>query len=68
MIASEPMEPRSNPPPALAAAIFDVNGVLRASPHERAWREALQGFADPEDFTSMMYQGVHSLCTAGCSG
>jgi hypothetical protein len=38
------------------------------SPHERAWREALQGFADPEDFTSTMYQGIHSLCTAGCSG
>ncbi len=29
------------------AAIFDVDGVLLASPHERAWREALVGFADP---------------------
>ena len=31
----------------LAAVIFDVDGVLVASPHERAWREALQGIADP---------------------
>jgi beta-phosphoglucomutase len=40
----------------LAAAIFDVDGVLLASPHQRAWREALQGFADPERFTTEMYQ------------
>jgi beta-phosphoglucomutase len=42
----------------LAAAIFDVDGVLLASPHERAWREALDGFADPERFTTAMYQAV----------
>jgi len=41
---------------ALTAAIFDVDGVLLASPHERAWREALAGFADPDRFTTMMYQ------------
>lgn len=40
----------------LAAAIFDVDGVLLASPHERAWREALQGLAEPERFTTQMYQ------------
>lgn len=40
----------------LAAGIFDVDGVLLASPHERAWREALQGFADPDLFTTAMYQ------------
>lgn len=40
----------------LTAAIFDVDGVLLASPHERAWREALRGFADPTRFTSEMYQ------------
>jgi HAD superfamily hydrolase (TIGR01509 family) len=40
----------------LAAAIFDVDGVLVASPHERAWREALLGFADPARFTTAMYQ------------
>jgi beta-phosphoglucomutase len=40
----------------LAAAIFDVDGVLLASPHERAWREALPGFADPDRFTTAMYQ------------
>ncbi len=40
----------------LTAGIFDVDGVLLASPHERAWREALLGFADPERFTTAMYQ------------
>jgi beta-phosphoglucomutase len=40
----------------LTAGIFDVDGVLLASPHERAWREALTGFADPNRFTTAMYQ------------
>jgi HAD superfamily hydrolase (TIGR01509 family) len=40
----------------LGAAIMDVDGVLLASPHERAWREALQGLADPARFTTAMYQ------------
>jgi beta-phosphoglucomutase len=40
----------------LKAAIFDVDGVLLASPHERAWREALEGFADPGRFTTAMYE------------
>jgi beta-phosphoglucomutase len=40
----------------LGAAIFDVDGVLVASPHERAWRTALQGFADPARFTTAFYQ------------
>src|SRR5215469_16639687 len=40
----------------LLAAIFDVDGVLVASPHERAWREALAGYADPEGFTTAFYQ------------
>ena len=40
----------------LSAAIFDVDGVLLASPHERAWREALRGFADPDRFTTAMYE------------
>jgi beta-phosphoglucomutase len=40
----------------LSAAIFDVDGVLLASPHERAWREALDGFADKARFTTAMYQ------------
>jgi HAD superfamily hydrolase (TIGR01509 family) len=40
----------------LKAGIFDVDGVLLASPHERAWREALQGFADPAGFTTAIYQ------------
>ena len=40
----------------LTAAIFDVDGVLLASPHERAWREALNGFADVDRFTTAMYQ------------
>ncbi len=51
--------PLSRPPLSmqrLTAGIFDVDGVLLASPHERAWREALQGFADPDRFTTAMYQ------------
>jgi beta-phosphoglucomutase-like phosphatase (HAD superfamily) len=39
----------------LAAGIFDVDGVLLDSPHERAWREALQGFAEPDRFTTEVY-------------
>ena len=42
----------------LTAAIFDVDGVLLASPHEQAWREALTGFADPTRFTTAMYQAT----------
>lgn len=33
-----------------------MNGVLLASPHERAWREALQSFGDPRRSTTAMYQ------------
>jgi beta-phosphoglucomutase len=40
----------------LTAAIFDVDGVLLASPHEQAWRDALVGLADPARFTTAMYQ------------
>jgi beta-phosphoglucomutase-like phosphatase (HAD superfamily) len=40
----------------LAGAIFDVDGVLVASPHEQAWREALTGYADPARFTTAFYQ------------
>jgi beta-phosphoglucomutase len=40
----------------LLGAIFDVDGVLVASPHERAWREALAGFANPAQFTTEFYQ------------
>ncbi len=39
----------------LTAGIFDVDGVLLASPHERAWREALDG-TDPARFTTAIYQ------------
>lgn len=42
----------------LLAAIFDVDGVLLASPHERAWRAALPGFADPAGFTTAFYQAM----------
>lgn len=40
----------------LTAAIFDVDGVLLASPHEQAWRDALVGLADPARFTTALYQ------------
>jgi beta-phosphoglucomutase len=46
----------SSYPNRLTAGIFDVDGVLLASPHERAWRDALRGFADPDRFTTAMYQ------------
>ncbi len=48
-----------------SGAIFDVDGVLVASPHERAWRESLReliatewratGYS-PEQFTTAVYQ------------
>ena len=51
--------------------IFDVDGVLVDSPHERAWRESLQGLMEhewrgisaqtsymPERFTPEIYQEV----------
>ena len=56
MTISEPARHGSDHLQTLTAAIFDVDGVLLASPHERAWREALQGFANPNRFTSAMYQ------------
>jgi beta-phosphoglucomutase len=41
---------------ALRGAIFDVDGVLVASPHEHAWREALADYTDPKQFTTEFYQ------------
>jgi HAD superfamily hydrolase (TIGR01509 family) len=41
---------------SLTAGIFDVDGVLLDSPHERAWREALEGITAPERFTTEIYQ------------
>jgi HAD superfamily hydrolase (TIGR01509 family) len=46
----------TGPHPALCAGIFDVDGVLLASPHEQAWRDALAGYADPAAFTTAIYQ------------
>ncbi len=43
-------------PRTLAAVIFDVDGVILASPHEHAWREALRGITDPARFTTAFYQ------------
>lgn len=42
--------------PRLTTAILDVDGVLLSSPHEQAWREALEGISDPARFTSAVYQ------------
>lgn len=47
---------RSRPEGRSPVAILDVDGVLLASPHEQAWREALLGFGDPARFTSALYQ------------
>ena len=41
---------------SLSAGIFDVDGVLLASPHERAWREALGDPATEARFTTATYQ------------
>lgn len=43
-------------PRTLRGAIFDVDGVLVASPHEQAWREALADYADPSRFSTAFYQ------------
>jgi len=56
MVTRELLAPRSVQVGTVRAAIFDVDGVLLASPHERAWREALRGFGDPERLTTAMYQ------------
>ena len=55
--------------PAFQGAIFDVDGVLVDSPHEKAWRESLRELMDtewndirgqttwsPGAFTSQVYQ------------
>src|SRR6516162_1685144 len=55
MTGSDPIR-QSRRQQRLKAAIFDVDGVLLASPHERAWREALVGFADPARFTPELYE------------
>jgi beta-phosphoglucomutase len=43
-------------PRTMSAVIFDVDGVLVDSPHERAWREALRGITDPARLTTEIYQ------------
>jgi len=48
--------PDPHPTGALRAVVFDVDGVVVASPHEQAWRAALAGFADPAGFTTEVYQ------------
>jgi beta-phosphoglucomutase len=60
-------------PKGFSGAIFDVDGVLVDSPHERSWREALRKLMEgswsglrnqttwtPEAFTPQVYQGVVS--------
>ena len=44
------------PDRAISTVIFDIDGVVAATPHEQAWREALTGFADPARFTHRVYQ------------
>ena len=40
----------------ITSVIFDVDGVLLNSPHEEAWRAALDGIADPSALTTAIYQ------------
>lgn len=56
MNAPESLSAQNDGSRSLTACIFDVDGVLLASPHERAWREALCGIVDPARFTTAMYQ------------
>ncbi|MCW6511756.1 HAD family hydrolase [Lichenifustis flavocetrariae] len=56
MITQRQSAAHTERPRTLTAVIFDVDGVLLASPHEQAWREALEGFAEPDRFTTAMYQ------------
>ena len=56
MASLELLAPPSVHVGTLRAAIFDVDGVLLASPHERAWREALRGAGQSERFTTAVYQ------------
>jgi HAD superfamily hydrolase (TIGR01509 family) len=48
--------PEPHPADALGSVIFDVDGVVVASPHEKAWRAALEGFTDPAGLTTEVYQ------------
>src|SRR6476659_9273277 len=61
--------PRPNQHARVGAVIFDVDGVLVASPHERAWQDALAALMagdwrsiapattyTPERFTTAVYQ------------
>ena len=43
-----PADAATAPPEPVAAVIFDVDGVLVASPHERAWRESLTRLMEGE--------------------
>jgi HAD superfamily hydrolase (TIGR01509 family) len=58
VVVQEELALGTSHPSLLAAAIFDVDGVLLASPHEQAWREALAGLTDPARFTTAMYQAA----------
>jgi beta-phosphoglucomutase len=72
-VEREPMEAPMNQTTGLRGAIFDVDGVLVDSPHERAWREAFGELMDaewrdvrdastytPDRFTPEVYQRVMS--------
>ena len=40
----------------ITAVIMDVDGVILDSPHERAWRESLEGLTAPDRLTTTIYQ------------
>lgn len=49
-------------PQGFRGAVFDVDGVLVDSPHERAWRDTLHELMDTE------WRGVRSSCTYAPEG
>ncbi len=64
--APQPAVDHDRPMKGFRGIIFDVDGVLVASPHERAWRESMRdlmatkwravGSYRPEQFTTAVYQ------------
>lgn len=47
---------RSGSQQGFAGVIFDIDGVVLDTPHEAAWRAALDGLADPALLTSAVYR------------
>ena len=56
MHINESLTPNAEVTRELSPVIFDVDGLLLASSHERAWREALDDPREKARFNTRMYQ------------